>query len=385
MIARYAVVVALVLAIAGHGVARADDASDEAAFTAAAQQVAQGDAVGARAAFEALAARAPTGRWADDALAEAAALAEQAGALADARALWGRIVREHGDGRLARRAQARLDALVAAGGRDGRFDAVAATHERLLREAAGAEDPHGALRELGALLDAHLDYPRWFTAAQWLAEAWARIAEHRLAATWIARAVAAAPGPRERFRAELAWARLDADRGAVAAGLARAEALVPPDATAASARAELIDELRWRQQRAALRWVAAAALLVLAAITLVVLRRARGSWRGAWRALWPPPIEVVYLVPVAAGIALVAHGGNPLAARAVRDVAIGAVLVAWGAGAVARAWARPRWWAALGFVAAVVVAIAAVAWLAVVDEQLLDLLIETWRSGHDGR
>ena len=41
--------------------------------------------------------------------------------------------------------------------------------------------------------------------------------------------------------------------------------------------------------------------------------------------------------------------------------------------------------ARLGFVAAVTLAIAATAYLAVVDDQLLDLLLETWRSGHDMR
>jgi hypothetical protein len=94
-------------------------------------------------------------------------------------------------------------------------------------------------------------------------------------------------------------------------------------------------------------------------------------------------MEVVYLAPVAIGIALVARTGNPLAAAAVERILVGGVLVAWLGGAVARG---PLALAArLGFVAAVTLAIAATAYLAVVDDQLLDLLLETWRSGHDMR
>lgn len=382
MIAR-ALALALALALAAIAPARADDAADQAAFTAASQRLAAGDAAGARAAFEALAAAAPDGRWADDALAEAAALAESAGDLPGARALWGRIVHDHGDGRLARRAQARLDALVAAGGADGRFDAVAAAHERLVRAAAAAEDPHAALSELGAVLEREPAYPAWFVAAVWLGQAWGRIGERRLAATWLDRAIAHAPGPAERFRGELERARLDADAGALAAARARLTALTPPDAVAADARAELLAELDRRAARSRWRHLAWGALVILGLAAVATLRRQRGSWRAAGRALWPPPLEVAYLAPVAIGVALVARTGNPLAAAAVERILIGGLAVAWLGGAVARG-PLPLL-ARLGFIAAVTLAVAAIAYLAVVDDQLLDLLLETWRSGHDMR
>ncbi|MBK9030705.1 MAG: hypothetical protein IPL61_05095 [Myxococcales bacterium] len=378
-----ALVLAIVVALGGRS--RADDATDQAAFTAAAQRLAAGDAVGARAAFEALAAAAPTGRWADDALAEAAALAEQAGDLTGARALWGRIVAEHADGRLARRAQARLDALVAAGGRDGRFDALAAEHERLVRAAGAAEDPHAALAALAAMLDEHLDYPRWFAAALWLGEAWGRIGERDRAATWLARAAAAAPGPRERFRAELAQADLAAAAGDFARARRLIAALTPPDDAAAAARDELAVEVARRAGRRRLRLLAWGLLVALAVAAAVVLRVHRRSWRAAARGLWPPPVEVAYLAPVALGLALVAETGNPMAARAVEHILLGAVTLAWTAGAVTRAWARPGVVVRIGFALAVLAAVAAVVWLAVDDDQLLDLLLETWRSGHDLR
>ena len=60
--------------------------------------------------------------------------------------------------------------------------------------------------------------------------------------------------------------------------------------------------------------------------------------------------------------------------------------IAWLSGVVLRTRAtRLTTVALLGHVATVVVAAAAVAWIAVVHDQLLDLLIETWRNGHDAR
>ena len=261
---------------------------------------------------------------------------------------------------------------------------MAAAHDRLVRAAAAAEDPHAALTELEVLLDGAPAYPAWFTAALWLGQAWGRIGERGRAAAWLDRAIAAAPDAAARFRGELERARLDADAGALGAARARLAALTPPDALAADARAELLADLDRRAARSRWRTLAWLALGMLAVGAALALRRRRGGWGAAGRALWPPPLEVAYLIPVAIGVAVVARTGNALAAAAVERILLGAIAIAWLGGAVARG-PRParRWW--LVFAGAVVVAAAACAYLAIVDDQLLDLLLETWRSGHDLR
>lgn len=371
--------VVLTLAVAA---ARADDADDGRAFAAAAARLAAGDAAGARQGFEALVAASPTGAWADDALAEAAAIAEAAGDRAGARALWTRLLREHGASRLARRAQARLEALTTAGGVDGAFDAVAAEIDRQLARAAVAEDPSAALTAVGQALDGAPAYPPWSRAALALGEAWARIGARGLARTWLERARARAASPDDRFRAELALARLSADGGDLDGAIARLRALDAPDPVSAAARAEALADLGRRRARRGVTRLAWAALAVLAAAAAVILWRRRGARRpGAW--LWPPPVEVLYQTPVALGLIAVAHSGNSLAASAVMRLSLGGLAITWLAAAVARALARPPVWARGLFVVAIAVAVVAWVWLVLDDDALLDLLIETWRSGHD--
>lgn len=377
---------ALLIVAALATAARADDAADQAAFAAASQQLADGDLVGARAGFEALAARAPDGRWADDALAEAANLAEQQEDLAGARALWKRVVDEHPEGRLARRAAARLAALDAAGGADGAWDRVAAAYDRQVRAASAAEDPHDALRALAALLDDNPGYPRWFAGALWLGEAWARIGERGLAGHWLDRAFAAATTPADRFRAALAKAGVLADQGDYGGAERLLRALRDLDRLDARARDQAIGELHTRRLRDRVGLAARIALGLGALGFALLVRRRTASWPAAARALWPPPVEVIYLVPIALGLAVVADRGNPLAARAVEVILIGAVAIAWASGVALRTRPGPLGLGALALhLAAVTAAVAAVAWIAVVHDQLVDLLLETWRNGHDAR
>jgi len=385
-VTRLALALALALVLAPVGGAQADDAADQAAFSAATQRLGDGDLVGARAALEALAAAAPDGRWADDALAEAANLAEQQGDRAGARRLWQRVVDEHPDGRLARRAAARLATLIEAGGADGAWDAVASEYARLVRAASAAEDPHAVLREVGALIDSNAGYPRAFDASLWLGEAWGRIAERGLAATWLDRAIGLAVTSDQRFRASEARAQLYADEGDFAAASRLLRGLDGLGRLDARARDRALAEIATRKWRGQVGQGARVALALGMLALAGLLRRRTGSWRRAARGLWPPPVEVVYLAPVAFGIALVAEGGNPLAARAVDVILGGGLAIAWVSGVALRTRAtRLSTVGLLGHVIAVGLATVAVAWIAVMHDQLLDLLIETWRNGHDGR
>jgi tetratricopeptide (TPR) repeat protein len=367
---------------------QADDARQEAAFAAATKKLGEGDFAGARAELEALAAAAPAGRWADDALAEAAAIAERQGDFAGARALWKRLLDGHPESRLARRASARLEELTRAGGTGGLWDATAAEHDRIVRAAAGAEDPQPQLEALGALLEKRRGYPRWFAAALWLGDAWARLGAHRRALGWYEQAEAAAASDLERFRAGLARAELWNAMGEHDRAERQLRALRPPDDLARLAIADALGDVDTARTRARWAVIARVVLGACALLTLVAYRRRAGSFRAAARALWPPPLEVVYLAPVALVLGVVAETGNLLAARAVQLVLFGAVAITWLSG-TGLELARKK--GAIGarviVLHAVLAALATLALIysAVMREQLIDVLVETWRRGHDMR
>lgn len=354
------------------------------AFDEASARLLAGDLAGARAAYEAVVAADPRGPWAPQALLEAGSVAERQGELAAARALYRRVLDEHPQARASRLAEVRLATLEAAGGPGGRWDVVAAEHERIVRAAAAGDG--GARQAMASLLEQSLGYPRWVPAAIWLADASVRANDDLMAAIWYRRARVAASTADERFRAGLG----EAGGWRVIGELRRARAtlvgLDPPDAVAAGAKAQAIAAIDRSLAQRAWAWVARGVLVAAVLAGAIVLRRRRGSWRGAGRALWPPPIEVAYALPVAATMVFIAETGNPLAARAAEIILVGAVVVGWASGAVLRA-AGPR--PARAVVAvhlAVVLAVTlSIIYLTVIREGLWDLLVETWRNGPDGR
>ncbi len=382
-------VLAVLPMLAGAAAAQpADDAAQEAAFALATQRLGDGDLAGARAALEALATSAPAGRWADDALAEAAGIAERQGDLAGARALWRRLLDTFPHSRLARRAAARLAELIVTGGEGGAWDATAAEHDRLVRAAAGAEDPTPHLEALGALLDRSRGYPRWFGAALWLGDAWARIGARGRAIAWYQHAEAAAGDDLERFRAGLARAQVWTAAGEHDRAERALRELRPPDDLARLAVADALADVARGRARARWALISRMVLAGAALAAVAVLRRRAGSWARAVGALWPPPLEVMYLAPVALVLGVVAETGNQLAARAVQLVLAGAVAITWLSG-TGLELARRRGGAMRGVVVAHALvagaAIVALVYVAVMQEQLIDLLIETWHRGHDMR
>jgi tetratricopeptide (TPR) repeat protein len=383
---RWLLALSLLAALAGSAgaqgveapVAAADDARDEAAFAEATRKLGEGDLAGARAALEALATSGPDGRWADDALGEAAAIAERQGDLAGARALWKRLLDGYPDSRLARRATARLAELTTAGGAGGQWDATAAEHDRIVRAAAAAEDPQPHLEALAALLEKSRGYPRWFAAALWLGDGWARLGAHRRALAWYDQAEAAATTELERFRAGLARAALWTASGEHDRAERQLRALQPPDDLARLAIADALADVDTSRTRA--RWAdrARMALGACAILALFTLWRRAGSARGAVRALWPPPLEVLYLAPVALVLGLVAETGNLLAA----------LVITWLSGTgleLARGNGPLRAGVIVLHAAVAALATIALVYSAVMSEQLLDVLVETWRRGHDMR
>jgi hypothetical protein len=134
--------------------------------------------------------------------------------------------------------------------------------------------------------------------------------------------------------------------------------------------------------------MARAAWAVLGVFVLLMVgsaRRGAGSMGAAWRGLARPPTEALYLLPVAALLAAAAQTEHVLLGHAVTIVALGGVGVAWLNGATLALQPPPlgRGRALLHLVLCVA-AIVALGVIAVLREQLVDLLAETWRHGPEG-
>ncbi len=125
----------------------------------------------------------------------------------------------------------------------------------------------------------------------------------------------------------------------------------------------------------------ALALVVLALVGSLLEAAARGGWR---RPRLTPPVELWFAAPIALVLAGVAATAHRLIAPAVVRISLVGLGVAWisGAGlALLRARGRATRLRSIAHVAACTLAIAAVAYLSLVHEGLLDLLVETVRFG----
>jgi len=364
--------IALIALVAVAGLARADDA--DRAFRDAAARATAGDP-GAVDAFEALGAARPVTAWTDDAWSEAARLAERAGQLDRARRDLEQVIALGTDPQLVRRARGALARLAANTGA-GAWDAVAAEHERLVAQLA-AGDPEPVLEQLEALVRANPRYPRANLVRLAIASGWERDDNRGRALAWYEEAAALEPGR----HAWLEWLR-----ALVRAGqLARAEHEIARLEHAPETDRASLAEVRRALDRAVLRaWIRRGlwgVLAVLAVLAAFVLRRDAGSWRSAARRLARPPLEVLFLVPIAAVLVAVAHTGNPLVAAAVRTIAIAGVLVAWISGAMLDAVAAPRARRVLLQAGLAVIAVVAATYLAVDHDRMIELVLETWHEG----
>jgi tetratricopeptide (TPR) repeat protein len=382
---KVAVLVAAFLVV---GAAGAEGAADpEQAFRAATQRIAAGDFEGAQRAFEAVAELDPTGPWADDALAEAAGAAERRGDLDGARRLWRRVLEEHPDSRQSRRARARLGALDEAIGPGDRWLAVAEEHEAILRDSIEVNQPVAQIEALAALVAEHPDYPRANDARMWIGDAWMRMGRPDHAAAVYREAAAAARSPSDRWRSGKAFGDALALDGRLDAAEAQYRSMFGTggdleDRVLRDAIRD-IERARIRARVTAGAWVVLAAALLLFAASAV---RATRSPVAAARALARPPVEVLYFVPVALVLAGVALTGNLLVWNAVRSILIGGLVVTWVGGAsleAARRANRLDLAVTVVHVLATCLAIAAIVWLSVVHDRLIDLIAETWNRGHD--
>lgn len=297
-------------------------------------------------------------RWSDDAWVEAARLAERANDYARARRDLERAIAIADDPRLAERARGDLARLTALAD----WSTVSAEHERLLPAVNNIGDPRPALVKLEELARTNPRYPRAAMLMLQIAAGWEREGEDDRAVEWLAQARAAAATPTDRLRtaAETIRTLIRIDR------LADAERELAHLDAPESLRANLRERLADAKLRRAIRWSMWGVLVVLAAVA---------AWRlrGRYRKLVRPPIEVLFMLPIGAVLAIVSATGNPLVARAIRWIVIAGIAIAWIAGSIE---GKRRWLV----VVLAVIAAAAATYIAVDHGPLVELLRETWRE-----
>jgi hypothetical protein len=108
-------------------------------------------------------------------------------------------------------------------------------------------------------------------------------------------------------------------------------------------------------------------------VLLMLALLAAWTLRGRYRRLLRPPLEVIYMLPIALVLVVVSATGNPLVARAIRWIVFAGIAIAWVSGAIET---KRRW---LTVVLAVIAAIAAT-YVAIDHGPLVELLRETWRE-----
>jgi tetratricopeptide (TPR) repeat protein len=297
-------------------------------------------------------------------------------------AIYDRIVAEYPTARVAAAATRRATALRDQIGPHGETAALAAELAQLI---AGADaQPAGAVIQRAERL-ATAAWSGAPTAALWLAD-WLR-RSGQLAEAQAHYAVVTARWPESpEARAALrggAGCALDAHAWALAETLASrlpaadpADRIAREDLLAAAARGRRRD--RWY----AAAWLAIAGALaaLLGSLAEAVLRSPAGT---RWAAL-RPPIEVIFLAPVALVLVGVAFTAHRLIAPAVAAISAGGVALTWLSGATLErlgARGRPRRLRSIGHVLACLAGVAGLSYVALTHGSLIDLLIETVRFG----
>ena len=297
-------------------------------------------------------------------------------------ALYDRIAGEHPSARVAAAAARRAAALRALIGPHGETAALAGELAQLIAH-ADAEPAADVIRRGDQL--AGTAWPGAPRAALWLAD-WlrrsGRLAEAAVRYAAIASRWPAAPEARAALRGGAGCA-LDAHDWSLAEALAArlpaaepADRIVRDDLLAAAARGRR----RARWYLAAQLAIAGALGALLGSLAEAILRSPPGTRRAALR----PPIEIAYLAPVAAVLVGVAFTAHRLIAPAVATISAGGIALTWLSGATLeqlRSHGRPHRLRAAGHVLACLAGVAALAYIALTRDNLLDALIETVRFG----
>ena len=325
----------------------------------------------------------PAGEASPDALFAAARACEDK--LLDpgrAAAIYDRLIADHPGARATAAAARRSAAIHELIGPRGETAAQAGALARLI--ARSDTDPPATVIERGDQL-ARAAWPGAPMAALWLAD-WRRRTGQLADALVRYEAVAARWPQLPQGRAALrggAGCALEARAWPLAEDLAHRLATAVP--TARAERAELLAAAargRHRDRAVAAAWLAIAA--AFAALLGSLLETALRSAPGTRWSILRPPVEILFLGPVAGVLIGVAVTAHRLIAPAVATIALGGLAQAWLSGAALdrlRAHGRPYRLRSVAHVVACCVGVAALGYVAMTRDNLLDMLYETVRFG----
>lgn len=301
---------------------------------------------------------------------------------ARALAIYERILREMPDARVWAAAQRRAEALRAELG-PNREHAREATELAQLVADADHLPPAEITRRATALADA--EWPGAPTAALWLADWLRRTSQFAEAQARYAAVATRWPGSPQAIIALRSGAgnALDAHAWSLAEELAHrlptqdpSDAVLRDDLLEAASRGRLRDRL----YRSA--WLVLGVVLAALALSLAEAALRGGRRRPSLR----PPAEVLFLAPVAAVLIAVAFTAHRAIVPAVTMISVGGLVFAWLSGAaldLLRARDRPVHARAILHIAACVVGVVALGYIALMRDGLLEMLIETVRFGPD--
>jgi TolA-binding protein len=339
----------------------------QAAFEAAIRREAAGEYAGAAADLEQLARRQPGDPFADDALFEAAVLAEER--LSDpARAarLYDEVATRYPQSRLSRRARTRAD-FLGTSLRTG--EAPLAEYQRI--QAEGARDPKAAVAAMEKLLREHPDFALADRALYWLGT---RLVEQGRKAEGIERYLELErrfPSSEWSLRAKKSRADLLLSRGHTGEATDLYQQLAGShDAIARAGGNEGLAAVHSYRVRRGLVIGAAAWLLLF-----VGFHAATGR-----RRLRRAPTELLYYLPVAGLFTAAGATENASIGWATGGMAAGGAVITWITGAGTPE--RPVRWPERALRAlALALAVLSLAFIAIQWAGLTDLVLETFRAG----
>jgi hypothetical protein len=296
-------------------------------------------------------------------------------------AIYERIVRDMPDAGVAASATRRIDALRAMMGSDPTLGAQQADALAQLIAVADHMPPTEVM--LGADAIAAAPWPGAPGAALWLGDWLRRTQRYADADARFATVIARWPGsPQARAAARGAagiaiethnWVRAD-------------ELVVVLPADTADDRA-LRDDLARAIDRGRLRahlYIAAWSIVALV-VALLLASLAEAMWRGGLRKpALRPPLEIMFLAPIAAVIAGASFTAHQAIAPAVLWISITGIVLAWLSGTtldVLRARGRSVRARAIAHVALCALGVLAIGYIAMTRDGLIDLLVETVRFG----
>ena len=324
--------------------------------------------------------------FADDALLEAARLYEEdLGDPARALALYQDLLARFPHSRLSRRAEARAQALERALGPEGRWSEAASALQDLTRELT-VVSPEASLSRLKTLLELYPGSPQAPEAMYWIGHLHAQTgnAEEALA-TWreLGEKFEDSEWSRKALggQAELHLSREDFDEARAAfARLTRSEQ--PAYRRMGTDGLEEVDGARTRAR------VRTAAWFVVTLVFLGLVVRARvltKSVRQTFVLLRRPPTEVLFLLPLIVLLLLASATNNRLLGLATERILVVGFFATWLSGRVldaSRGTKHHRAWA-VAQAAAVALAVVSACYIAVARENLIEVIVETWRFGPD--